>query len=92
MKKNTVCLSVPAGTNSVKQNTVCPVVYVPAGANVVINHVVFIFEGFAGMTNCLICMVLSLMSMLASLVLKNLTQRTSQRVKRPSGARVMTCS
>ena len=72
--------------------TVSLFVDVPAGANFVKNNVFVIFEGFAGMKNSLICMVLSLMSMLESLVLKNLTQRTSQRVKRPSGARVMTCS
>ena len=44
--------------------------------------VLLIFEGFAGAKNSLICMVLSLMSMLESLVLKNLTQCTSQRVKK----------
>ena len=32
------------------------------------------------------------MSMRDSLVLKNLTQRASRRVKRPSVARVMTCA
>ena len=35
---------------------------------------------------------LGIKSMLERLVLKNLTQRTSQRVKRPSGTWVMTCS
>ena len=51
-----------------------------------------IFNRFADPKNSLFEMVLSLMSMLEVLVLKNLIQCTSQRLKRPSGARVMTCS
>ena len=56
------------------------------------NHVSVIFEGFAEVKNSLIWMVLSLVSMLEVLVLKNLIQRTSQRVKWTSGARDMTTS
>ena len=40
----------------------------------------------------LICSGLSIASVLERLVLKNLPQRTSQRVKIPSGARVVPCS
>ena len=57
------------------------------------KHNVFHFlRGPAGGKTLPICLDLSLMSMLDLLVLKNLTQCTSQRLKRPSGAEVMTCS
>ena len=46
-------------------------------------RVMFIFQ------NCLICLVLSIGSMLERLVLKNDVECTSQRLKWTSGARVM---
>ena len=51
-----------------------------------------ILKGFAVVKNDLICMVLRFKSELELLVLKNLRKCTSQRIKRPSGARVMICS
>ena len=48
-----------------------------------------IFEGPVSIKHSVICIVLSLMSTPEVLVLKNLIQRTSQRVKWTSGARDM---
>ena len=45
---------------------------------------------FCTLQNCLICLVLSIGSMLVFLVLKNAVECTSQRLKWTSGARVMT--
>ena len=45
---------------------------------------------FFTLQNCLICLVLSIGSMLVFLVLKNAVECTSQRLKWTSGARVMT--
>ena len=51
-----------------------------------------VLKGPRGRQNIAYLLDLSLMSMLERLVLKNLTQCTSERLKRPSGAEVMTCS
>ena len=48
-----------------------------------------IYTIFFTLQNCLICLVLSIGSMLVFLVLKNAVECTSQRLKRTSGARVM---
>ena len=61
-------------------------------ANFVKNDVFDISKDLARVTNDLICLVVSLMSMLELLVLTNLTKCTSQHLKRSSGAQVMTCS
>ena len=55
------------------------------GAFFLRNH---IFQILQTPTDTLICSDLSIKSVLERLVLKNLTQRTSQRVKWTSGARV----
>ena len=52
----------------------------------------FVFQDLANIKNNLIFVVLSLMSMLDVLVLKNAAEYTSQRLKRTSGARVMNLS
>ena len=55
--------------------------------------VVFVFvQDHAIVNNSVTWMDLSHKSMLERRVLKNGIPRTSQRLKRPSGARVMTCS
>ena len=48
-----------------------------------------IYTFFFTLQNCLICLVLSIGSMLVFLVLKNAVECTSQRLKRTSGAWVM---
>ena len=57
----------------------------PAGGFFLKNHT---FQILQIPTETLICSDLSIKSVLERLVLKNLTQRTSQRVKWTSGARV----
>ena len=52
----------------------------------------FVFQDLANIKNNLIFFVLSLMSMLDVLVLKNAAECTSQHLKRTSGARVMILS
>jgi hypothetical protein len=59
------------------------------GANFVKNCVFVTLEGFAGVKNDRIWMVLSLRSMLEVLVLKKYAECTSRRLKRTSGARLM---
>ena len=56
------------------------------------NDVLFVFQDLANIKNSCIFVVLSLMSMLDVLVLKNAAECTSQRLKRTSGARVMILS
>ena len=92
VKNNTICLlfDVPAGGSFHKKTRFVFLSMCLPGANFVENILFFVI-GFAGVKNDLICLALSLMSMLELLVLKNLTQRTSQRLKRPSGAQVMIC-
>ena len=53
------------------------------------NYVFLYLLIFLSSQNCLICVVLSIGSMLVFLVLKNAVECTSQRLKWTSGARVM---
>ena len=62
------------------------------GANFVRNSFFNFVKGFAGVKHDSICLAVSLMNMPELLVLKNLTKCNSQRLKRPSGAQVMTRS
>ena len=61
-------------------------------ASILKNSIFCIYMIFFAVQNCLICLVLSLGSMLGRLVLKKYVECTSRRVKWTSGARVMTYS
>ena len=87
-----ICLCCPAGGFFWKvtiSHFVCVALRAPS---ILKNRVFFIYTIFFTLQNCLICLVLSLGSMLERLVLKNGVECTSQRLKWTSGARVMTCS
>ena len=71
-------MSLP-GAFFVNKNTICHFSDVPAGCKL---------EGFAGVKNDRIWMVLFLKSMLELLVLKKYAECTSRHVKRTSGTRV----
>ena len=62
----------------------------PAGGLVFEKSCFCIYSIFFKLQNSVICLDLSLGSMLDSLVLKNAVECTSQRLKWTSGARVMT--